>query len=173
MNRIVHTLLFAIAALVATGCTDVTNVIVATDAPPGRVAEVDPEDETIRLSTGVAVAVECFFMPAFSEDYVPYPGYACDDLEIEAFADDDGEPLLDIVPAHLEDSAWSTGYYSYEDATAAQYSQTNQTGSDRAVFVLVGKRAGTGELVLRHEDAELTFLVEVFPGAGALEPEGD
>jgi len=154
---------FLIASGLLTGCTDTTTLVVVTDAPPGRVAEVDPDDETIRLSTGVAVAVECFFQRAEDVGYGPVLGLPCDGMEVEAFTDD-GEEIVRMVPAHLEDTPWGYNEYGYQ--TEPGTSQTNATGTDRAVFVLVGERAGVGELVIRHEDAELSFTVEVLEGEG-------
>lgn len=162
-SRSLAVLLFSLSATALTGCTDVTTLVVVTDAPPGRVAEVDPDDETIRLSTGVAVAVECFFQRAEDVGYGPVLGVPCDGMEIEAVTDD-GEPLLTVLPAHLENSAWGYNEYGYEAEPG--YSQTNETGTDRAVFVLVGERAGIGSLIVRHDDAELRFVIEVFPGEG-------
>ena len=156
-------LLLSTASMALTGCADVTTLVVVTDAPPGRVAEVDPDDETIRLSTGVAVAVECFFQRAEDVGYGPALGGPCDGMEIEAVTEE-GEPLLTVLPAHLENSAWGYNQYGYQAEPGT--SQTNATGTDRAVFVLVGERPGIGALIVRHEDAELRFAIEVFPGEG-------
>ena len=156
MNRLSLSLSLFVSVLFI-GCTDITTVVVLTDAPPGRVAEVDNDDETIRISSGVAVAIECYFRA--SGDVSSYGnGLPCDEMTVTV----DAPERADVLPAHLEGSPWGSPYdggYAYDEYGNSP--PVDPQGRDRALVVLVGREPGTSTLELVHADGALRFALEV------------
>ena len=113
-----------VVALVALCGCQVTEILVHTNPPPGKSAEV--VDEELVLSAAVAVAVECVY-----SDYDAYYSAPCPELEVRA----DDDTLFDIHDALLDVEPTGRG---------------PEAGADRAVRVLVGLTEGTTTLHFDH-----------------------
>lgn len=151
---------FALVAMAATGCTEVTDVVVLTDAPAGRIARVDVEAGEISLSKNVAVGLECMFTGP-DEETGAYLTQPCPGLVV----DHDGEHV-EVLPAHLEGVLYPyAGSYGADPNYGA--GQVEPTGEDRTAVVLVGREAGSEEVTFTHERFELTFTVTVIDEAAA------
>ncbi|UQA60362.1 hypothetical protein [Polyangium aurulentum] len=136
MSRTFHAAILAASALAA-GCDPTISAL--TLPPPTAVAELDATAETVRLSQGIALAVEC-----------KYRGSPCESAE----ASSDDEAIVKVLPAYVDLLAPGdgTGY-------------TQRAASDpRAVFVIVGNGQGAANVTITSEDASDAILsVTVLP----------
>jgi hypothetical protein len=150
MKREMHKWTFGLLVMVFAlmGCEPVTTIVVKTDAPPGRDARIDQDEEVVRISKDVAVAMECTWYDPWAEDGRPHK--PCDDMEIVA---EDGD-LIEVLPAYLNGSVYAGGYGAYDVGV-------DPDGLDRAVAVLVGLKAGETTLRVAHSEASFTFNLEV------------
>jgi hypothetical protein len=140
--------------VVACGCSRIT-VDVLTQAPPGRNAFVDVETDTLHVTRGVAVALEC---------HESNDGYYGPCRGMNVVLDDD--EIAAIIPAHL-------------DALPNQYVRSPYSGDDETVltgpearqgFVVAAQNAGSAALTITAETGEfpMTLVVEDPPA-----PPGD
>jgi hypothetical protein len=143
LSMLVFPLCFGLLA-----CEPVTTIVVQTDAPPGRDARIDQEDEVVRISKDVAVAIECtFYDPWATGGSAHRP---CDEMHLDV----EDPAMIEIMPAYLNGSVYAQGY-------AYAGMPVDPNGRDRAVVVLVGKKAGETSLEVSHADASFTFSLEV------------
>ncbi len=105
--------------------------------PPTKTASLDQDAETIRLSKGTAVGIEC---NAFN-------GKPCEGASVKV----DGAELVDTYRAYTDVVA-STNYRGAD----------TQGGNDnRVVFVLVGRKQGNSRITFSTSDGDQSFDVEV------------
>ncbi len=136
MSRLFHAAILLACALAA-GCDP--TLVALTGPPPTAVAELDADAETVRLSQGIALAVEC-----------TYRNSPCE----AAQASSDDEAIVKILPAYVD-------LLAPGDGTA--YAQRG-TPDPRAVFVLVGNAPGAATVTITSADADdAPLTVTVLP----------
>lgn len=115
-----------------------------TSAPPGAITEYveDKERETrsIRITEGVAMALEC--------------------------RNEKNAPCLLDGSASNDDSivSWKKAYGDLDQTVAYGRRSTTQTAYlNRALFVVVGRKAGTARLTVSTGEGPVTIDVTVFP----------
>lgn len=118
------------AAWILAGCGDV-QLSAVTAPPPGAVAELDDDCRTVRLSRGVALAIECVHTL-------------------------DG-PCGELAP-RSSDEAVVRGLPGYSDALVPWYPRDDR---QRSVFVVVGGEPGSAELSLATAVGDVVLEVEV------------
>jgi hypothetical protein len=133
MTRFYAILLISLAA----GCGEVT-LSALTTAPPGKVAHLDDDDDTIDLSRGIALGFEC----NSSED--SYYG-----------------PCREAT-ATVDDDTVASVYASYLDSLAESYNGGVAGPRGRTAFVVVGLHAGKTDLHVSSKDGDVTVAVTVF-----------
>jgi hypothetical protein len=136
VSRVFQAAILAASALLA-GCDPTLSAL--TLPPPTGVAELDWQAETVRLSQGIALAVEC-----------TYRGSPCESAE----ASSDDEAIVKVLPAYVDLLAPGDGTGRTQGAAT----------DPRAVFVLVGNAQGTTSVTITSADASDAVLsVTVLP----------
>jgi hypothetical protein len=125
-------------ALFAAGCGEV-NVVALTVPPPGKTAQLDAEDQTLRLSRGVAFAFEC---TEWDDSY-------------------DGPCRNARVTATNPDVA--SAYKSYLDDLAPAWDGGDVGPRSRAAFVVVGLAVGDAKVRVDTSEDYVTIDVTVIP----------
>lgn len=124
-----------------TGCTEAYFEAV-TVPPPNRVAELDAEEASARVSVGVALAFECTYGTA-----------PCADARISS---DDGG-VASVFPAYVD----------LLSDTIVDSDGQRVGKKSRTVFVLLGVREGSTKVKVEYDadgdEAEQSFEVEVVP----------
>lgn len=121
----------------AAGCEP--TLVSLTVPPPTAVAELDADAETVRVSQGIALAVEC-----------TYQNSPCE----EAKASSDDEAVVKVLPAYVDLLAPGDG---------TGYAQRG-TPDPRAVFVIVGNAPGSATVTITSADAsDEALTVTVLP----------
>jgi hypothetical protein len=130
-----------VAASAIAGCRP--QIIPVTSAPPereGTISNLGSTDDTIRLSKGVAMGLECrdgdFWLPC----------------EAATARTGDGK-IARVLPAHLDKYRSPYGNTSYYESDS----------SHRSVFVIVGVEAGETDLTFESGDGNRKFHVVVEP----------
>jgi hypothetical protein len=126
-----------LALVLFAGCGEVT-LSALTAAPPGKVAHLDDDDDTIDLSRGIALGFEC----NSSEDSYYGP---C--RQATATVDDEGVASV---------------YASYLDSLAESYNGGIAGPRSRTAFVVVGLHAGKTDMHISSKDGDVSFEVTVF-----------
>jgi len=124
-------LVFAALALLA-GCDP--NVAPLTAAPPTAVAEMDTWEKTVRLSAGIALAVEC-----------TYENNPCE----SATASSSDEAVVRVFPAFID---LFTPADTYQSAVAKRA---------RSAFVLVGQQPGEATVTISTDSGDGDVDLEV------------
>jgi hypothetical protein len=127
--------LILLASLLA-GCGDV-SLAALTPPPPGKIATLDDEHDTLELSKGIAFAFEC----TSSEDSYQGP---CRDATATA----GDEAIINVFPGYIDKLV-----DTYDDGYAGPRSRT--------AFVVVGLAAGVTDLVVKTSDGDVTVEVTV------------
>ena len=127
---------FTLFAMLLAGCGDV-YLAALTPPPPGKVATLDDEHDTLELSKGIAFAFEC----TSSEDSYQGP---CRDAT--ATAGDEG--IINVFPGYVD-----TLVDTYDDGFAGPRSRT--------AFVVVALAAGETDLIVKTSDGDVTVEVTV------------
>jgi hypothetical protein len=136
VSRLPCASIVALAALAA-GCEPTLAALTA--PPPTAVAELDWDEETVRVSQGIALAVEC-----------TYRGSPCE----SAKGSSNDEAIVKVLPAYVDLLAPGDG---------TGYTQRG-TPDPRAVFVLVGNAQGTATVTITSADAnDAVLAVTVLP----------
>lgn len=124
--------LFALALLVS-GCDP--RVSALTEAPPLAVAELDTSGPSIRLTEGIAFAMEC----------ISYSGTSCEN-----------------ATASAEDPAIAQVFPAFVDLLAPGDAYQRAIGSEpRSVFVVVGQKPGNTTVSISSKDGDLELAVKV------------
>ncbi|MDI1444902.1 hypothetical protein [Polyangium sp. 6x1] len=125
-------LLLVVAAALAAGCEP--SLTALTVAPPTAVAELDAVDKDVRLSQGIALAIEC-----------TYQGSPCENANATSSDPD----IVRVMPGYVDLFTPGDAYHS--------------TASDepRAVFILVGGKPGDAIVTLTSTDANTSIDVKV------------
>lgn len=137
MNRLVIAAALLGLASTATGCIGFAAV---SSAPPAKEGVIRLEDDrsTIRVSRGVAIAIEC---------REQWWGSPCEN----AVAKTSDPRVARVLPAHLE---------KFRDG----FMQTYDSGdSQRSIFVVAGVDAGETNLTIQSGDGNKSFHVVVEP----------
>ncbi|AUX39654.1 uncharacterized protein SOCE26_010490 [Sorangium cellulosum] len=129
--RLVLGVALSCAALMTACSPDLGAVTVP---PPGAVAELDNDEETVELTRGIALGFECTFQ-----------GAPC----AAAAAEIDDPNIASVFPAYVD-------LLSRDHGNGAL-----PTGKPRAVFVIVGGKAGSTTLQISSDDGDLAFSVTV------------
>jgi len=135
MNR--RFAVLALALSLAAGCGEVT-LAALTAPPPGKIAHLDDEDDTIDLSKGIALGFEC----TSSEDsyYGPCRG----------------------ATATVDDENVAQVFASYLDTLAESYDGGPAGPRNRTAFVVVGLHGGKTDMHVSSKDGDVTVEVTVF-----------
>jgi hypothetical protein len=122
----------------AAGCSEV-NVEALTPPPPGKIAVLDSENNTLELSRGVAFAFEC---TAYGGGY--------DGPCRDAKASTSHENIVTVYPSYLDSlgSAWDDGNAGLRSRTA---------------FVVVALGEGKTEVLVKTADGDVGIDVTVKP----------
>lgn len=125
------------ALLFVAGCDP--SITALTNAPPTAVAELDTMADTVRVSQGIALAVEC-----------TYQGSPCENAE--AVSSD--ESIVRVFPAFVDLLSPADTYASI-------------SAKPRSAFVLVGGKPGDATVTIKTSsgdgDAELTVTTVALP----------
>lgn len=127
-------LLLLVAAVFAAGCEP--SLTALTVAPPTAVAELDSVENDVRLSQGIALAIEC-----------TYQGSPCED----ATASSSDPDIVRVMPGFVDLLAPGDAYQRYP------------ADEPRAVFIFVGGKPGDATVTLTSTDANVTVDVKVLP----------
>lgn len=120
-------------ALLVCGCDP--RVSALTEAPPTAVAELDTSARSVRLSEGIAFAMEC----------ISYSGTSCENASA-ASAD---VSIAQVFPAFVDMVAPGDAY------------QRSIGDEPRAVFVVVGEKPGDTTISITSGDGDLDVAVKV------------
>jgi hypothetical protein len=144
-------LVILFASLPLVGCAE-TTVTILTQAPPGRVASVDIEEQTLVISRGLAVALDCVEWT---------DSYAGPCRQMEVILGDDS--LADVLPVHLDALA---GQGVRTTSGSLSSSSTLRGPADRQGAVLAALEAGESALEVRTAGAPvvMTLVVVEQPG---------
>lgn len=123
--------LLAAAAFVA-GCEP--TLVALTVAPPTAVAEVDNAEKDVRLSQGIALAIEC-----------TYQGSPCEN----ATASSSDPEIVRILPGFVDLLSPGDAY------------QRPASDEPRAVFIFVGGKPGDAKVTLTTSDTNAEVDVKV------------
>ena len=118
-------LLLLAAAALAAGCDPTLTAL--TVAPPTAVAEVDNAAKDVRLSQGIALAIEC-----------TYQGSPCEN----ATASSSDPETVRVLPGFVDLLAPGDAY------------QRPASDEPRAVFIFVGGKPGDATVTLTSTDAD-------------------
>ncbi|MDC3958581.1 hypothetical protein KEG38_32300 [Polyangium jinanense] len=125
-------LLLLAAAAFAAGCEP--NLIALTVAPPTAVAELDSTEKDVRLSEGIALAIEC-----------TYRNSPCEN----ATATSSDPDIVRVMPGFVDLLAPGDAYQRYP------------ADEPRSVFIFVGGKPGDATVTLTSTDANATIDVKV------------
>ena len=118
------------------GCGDV-SLTALTPPPPGKIATLDDEHQTLEISRGIAFAFECLS----TNDSYSGP---CRDAT--AVAGDEG--IVNVFPGYLDTLA-----QSWDDGASGPRSRT--------AFVVVALTAGVTDLVVTTSEGDVNLEVTV------------
>ncbi|MDI1482031.1 hypothetical protein [Polyangium sp. y55x31] len=127
-------LLLLAAAALAAGCEPTLTAL--TVAPPTAVAECDDAAKDVRLSEGIALAIEC-----------TYQGSPCEDATMSSSDPD----VVRVMPGFVDLLAPGDAYQRYP------------ADVPRSVFIFVGGKPGDATVTLTSTDANATVDVKVLP----------
>ncbi|MDI1435159.1 MULTISPECIES: hypothetical protein [Polyangium] len=122
------------AAALAAGCEP--SITALTIAPPTAVADVDNVEKDVRLSQGIALAIEC-----------TYQNSPCED----ATATSSDPEIVRVLPGFVDLLAPGDAYQRYA------------TDVPRAVFIFVGGKPGDAVVTLTSSDGNTSIDVNVLP----------
>ena len=122
------------AAAFSAGCEP--TLVALTVAPPTAVAEVDNAAKDVRLSQGIALAIEC-----------TYVGDPCEN----ATASSSDPAIVRVLPGFVDLLAPGDAY------------QRPAADEPRAVFIFVGGEPGDAIVTLTTTDTDAEIAVKVLP----------
>lgn len=132
MSRVALLLsLLSCAAPLLMGCSP--DLAALTVPPPGAVAELDNDAETVALTRGIALGFECTFQ-----------GRPCEGAS-----------------ASVDDPAIASVFPAYVDLLSRQTEAATAGTKPRAAFVLVGIQEGSTTLKVSSDDGDEAFAVEI------------
>ena len=131
------TRLLLVLSLALVGCGEVTLAAI-TVPPPGKVAVLDDEADTLEISHGVALAFECN-------------------------ANDDYYGPCRNATASVGDDTVASVFASYSDALAPSWNDGASGPRARTAFVVVGLREGKTEVFITTSDGDVSLDVTVKP----------
>ncbi len=121
-------------AAFAAGCDP--SLTALTIAPPTAVAEVDDAEKDVRLSQGIALAIEC-----------TYQGSPCEN----ATASSSDPAIVRVLPGFVDLLAPGDAY------------QRSASDEPRAVFIFVGNKPGDATVTLTTSDTDAEIDVKILP----------
>lgn len=131
MSRAALVLALSSCAAALSGCSPELQAL--TVPPPGAVAELDDQAETVALTRGIALGFECI-----------YQGRPCEGASAE-----------------VEDPAVASVFPAYVDLLSRQTEAATAGTTPRAAFVLVGIQEGSTTLKVTSDDGDEAFAVEI------------
>lgn len=146
MSRALCFVVVVVAAV--SGCNN-TRITVLTQALAGRTATLDVETSVLRVTRGLAVALEC------TEYDETYSG-PCRDLDVSL----DGDDVADVFDVHLD----SFGQNVYD--TSASGEESLFAPATRSGVLLAARAAGEATVTLKPKGTpmSLSLVVEDAPG---------
>lgn len=155
MNNLSLLALVWLLVHLGSGCAEAT-VTFLTQAPPGRVATVDVETETLTLTRGLALAFECVEWT---------DGYAgpCRDMTVSFDDDTIGENL----PAHIDALA---GQNAFSRPQGFDDPQTVGGPTDRQGGVVLALAEGTTTMTVSTAGAPVVMTLDVTAPPAPPEP---